>query len=143
LAVANTHLLVSTPPADTVTVVLPPPTILICEDEEPLRELVRAALGDAYRFEEAIDGREALDLARRLEPDLVVLDVMLPGTSGLDVLATLRDDPSTGRIPVVVITAWTHAQQEVLDAGAERFVSKPFDPDELKQIVEELLAAPR
>jgi len=143
LAVANTHLLVSTPPADTVTVVLPPPTILICEDEEPLRELVRAALGDEYRFEEAIDGREALDLARSLQTDLLVLDVMLPGTSGLDVLAMLRDDPATGNIPVVVITAWTHAQQEVLDAGAERFVSKPFDPDELKQIVEELLAARR
>jgi CheY-like chemotaxis protein len=133
----------STPPADTVTVVLPPPTILICEDEQPLRELVRAALGDDYRFHEAVDGREALDLARSLQPDLVVLDVMLPGTSGLDVLATLRDDPATGKIPVVVITAWTHAQQEVLDAGAQRFVSKPFDPDELKRIVDDLLGAAR
>jgi CheY-like chemotaxis protein len=133
----------SAPPADTVTVVLPPPTILICEDEEPLRELVRAALGDDYRFHEAVDGREAVDLARSLQPDLVVLDVMLPGTSGLDVLATLRDDPVTGSIPVVVITAWTHAQQEVLDAGAQRFVSKPFDPDELKRIVDDLLGAAR
>jgi CheY-like chemotaxis protein len=132
--------LVSAPFADTVTVVLPPPTILICEDEEPLRELVRAALGDGYRFAEAVDGREAVELARELEPDLVVLDVMLPGTSGLDVLAILRENPATGTIPVVVITAWTHAQQEVLDAGADRFVSKPFDPDELKAIVEELLA---
>ena len=119
-----------------------PPTILICEDEEPLRELVRAALGNGYRFAEAVDGREALDLARELQPDLIVLDVMLPGTSGLDVLSTLREDPATGRIPVVVITAWTHAQQEVLDAGAQRFVSKPFDPDALKAIVDELLGAP-
>jgi putative two-component system response regulator len=137
------RLLESAPPADTVTVVLPPPTILICEDEEPLRELVRAALGDSYRFHEAVDGREALDLARSLQPDLLVLDVMLPGTSGLDVLATLRDDPVTGSIPVVVITAWTHAQQEVLDAGAQRFVSKPFDPDDLKRIVDELLGVAR
>ena len=118
-----------------------PPTILICEDEHPLRELVRAALGNGYRFAEAVDGHEALERARELRPDLIVLDVMLPGTSGLDVLATLREDPATGRIPVVVITAWTHAQQEVLDAGAERFVSKPFDPDDLKGIVEELLAS--
>lgn len=118
-----------------------PHTILICEDEEPLRELVRAALGNSYRFAEAVDGREALQLAHELQPDLIVLDVMLPGTSGLDVLSTLREDPATGRIPVVVITAWTHAQQEVLDAGAERFVSKPFDPDALKAIVDELLAA--
>jgi CheY-like chemotaxis protein len=117
-----------------------PPTILICEDEEPLRELIRAALGDDYRFVEATDGRAALDLARDLRPDLIVLDVMMPGTSGLDVLAALREEPRTGDTPVVVITAWTHAQQEALDAGAQRFVSKPFDPDELKAIVDELLA---
>jgi CheY-like chemotaxis protein len=118
---------------------VPPPTILICEDEEPLRELVRAALGNGYRFVEAVDGHEALERARELEPDLIVLDVMLPGTSGLDVLAMLQEDAATGTIPVVVITAWTHAQQEVLDAGAARFVSKPFDPDELKAIVDEVL----
>jgi CheY-like chemotaxis protein len=118
---------------------VPPPTILICEDEEPLRELMRAALGDAYRYAEATDGRSSLDLARELRPDLIVLDVMMPGTSGLDVLAALRSDPVTGNTPVVVITAWTHAQQEALAAGAQRFVSKPFDPDELKAIVDELL----
>jgi CheY-like chemotaxis protein len=120
--------------------VVPPPTILICEDEEPLRELIRAALGEDYRFAEATDGRSALDLARELRPDLIVLDVMMPGTSGLDVLAALREEPGTGHTPVVVITAWTHAQQEALAAGAQRFVSKPFDPDELKAIVDELLA---
>jgi CheY-like chemotaxis protein len=120
---------------------MPPTTILICEDEEPLRELIRAAIGEAYRYVEATDGRSSLDLAHELKPDLIVLDVMMPGTSGLDVLATLRSDPATGNIPVVVITAWTHAQQEALAAGAQRFVSKPFDPDELKAIVDELLAA--
>jgi CheY-like chemotaxis protein len=117
----------------------PPPTILICEDEEPLRELIRAALGNGYHFLETADGREAIDLARTLGPDLVVLDVMMPGTSGLEVLASLRDGVETGTIPVVVLTAWTHAQQEALEAGAQRFLSKPFDPDELKAIVDELL----
>jgi CheY-like chemotaxis protein len=127
-------------PAVVTVRVVPPPTILICEDEEPLRELIRAALGDDYRYAEATDGRSSLDLARELRPDLIVLDVMMPGTSGLDVLTTLREDPATGHTPVVVITAWTHAQQEALAAGAQRFVSKPFDPDELKAIVDELLA---
>ena len=116
-----------------------PPTILICEDEEPLRELIRAALGNGYRYVETADGSEAIDLARALAPDLVVLDVMMPGTGGLEVLAALRDGSGTGTIPVVVLTAWTHAQKEAIEAGARRFVSKPFDPDELKSIVDELL----
>jgi CheY-like chemotaxis protein len=120
---------------------VPPPTILICEDEEPLRELIRAALGNGYRYVETADGREAIELARMLAPDLVVLDVMMPGTSGLEVLAALREGAETGTIPVVVLTAWTHAQQEALDAGAQRFLSKPFDPDELQTIVDELLQA--
>jgi CheY-like chemotaxis protein len=120
---------------------VPPPTILICEDEAPLRELIRAALGNGYRYVETADGREAIELARVLGPDLVVLDVMMPGTGGLEVLAALREGSGTGTIPVVVLTAWTHAQQEALDAGARRFLSKPFDPDELKSIVDELLQA--
>ena len=68
---------------------------------------------------------------------------MLPGTSGLRRAGDASRRPCDGKIPVVVITAWTHAQQEVLDAGAQRFVSKPFDPDELKRIVDELLGAAR
>src|SRR5919106_2187007 len=118
---------------------VPPPTILICEDEESLRELIRAALGNGYRYIETADGTEAIELARTEAPDLVVLDVMMPGTSGLEVLAALREGTGTGTIPVVVLTAWTHAQQEALEAGAQRFLSKPFDPDELQAIVDELL----
>jgi two-component system alkaline phosphatase synthesis response regulator PhoP len=114
-------------------------TILICEDEDSLRELVRVSLGDAYRFAEAADGIESIDLARELRPDLVILDLMLPRKSGVEVLAELRRDRSIGDTPVVVITAWTHAQQAAVAAGADRFVAKPFDPDELKAVVSELL----
>jgi DNA-binding response OmpR family regulator len=113
--------------------------ILICEDEESLRELVRVSLGDGYRFAEAADGIESIDLARELRPDLVILDLMLPRKSGVEVLAELRRDRSIGDTPVVVITAWTHAQQAAVAAGADRFVAKPFDPDELKAVVSELL----
>ena len=66
-------------------------TILICEDEPALRELVRASLDGGYRFAEASDGYAALKLAQELVPDAVVLDLMLPGLSGLDVLAGLRE----------------------------------------------------
>ena len=115
----------------------PPPTILICEDELPLRELLRAAIGDGYRYVEAGDGREALEQAAAVKPDLILLDVMMPGPSGLDILGALKD---TGA-PVVVVSAWSHAEDEALAGGAARFVAKPFDPDGLKGIVDELLAA--
>jgi CheY-like chemotaxis protein len=119
-----------------------PHTILICEDEVTLRELIRAALGNRYRFAEATDGREALEQLESVQPDLVILDVMMPGPSGLEVLAAVREHAAGRKLPVVVVTAWSHAQDEALAAGAERFVSKPFDPAELKAIVEDLLEKP-
>jgi CheY-like chemotaxis protein len=114
-------------------------TILICEDEEALRELVRVSLGEGYTYAEAVDGVESLELAVELRPDLVVLDLMLPRKSGVEVLADLRRDRRLRDTPVVVITAWTHAQQAAVAAGADRFIAKPFDPDELKTVVSELL----
>ena len=120
------------PEADTAT-------ILVCDDDPSLRELVRAVLGPRYRFVEAADGAEALSLAREDRPDLIVLDVMLPGRSGIEVLEELRTDVDLTMIPVVVITAWSHAELDAQVAGADRFVSKPFDPDELSSAVEELL----
>jgi CheY-like chemotaxis protein len=114
-------------------------TILICEDEDALRELIRAILGPRYRYGEAADGEEALDLAHQIRPDLVILDLMLPGRSGLEVLAALRDRAPNGHTPVVVVTAWSHAEEAVLAAGADRFLGKPFEPEELQAAVEELL----
>jgi CheY-like chemotaxis protein len=114
-------------------------TILICEDEASLRELVRVSLGEGYGFIEAADGNEALDLVRSRRPDVVVLDLMLPGLSGLDVLATLRGDENGKRVPVVVISAWGDAREDAFAAGADRFVLKPFDPDDLRAVVEELV----
>lgn len=117
----------------------PPATILVCDDDPNLRELVRAALGEGYRYLEAADGGEALDAVRSLGPDLLVLDVMLPVRSGLEVLQAIRADPRLASLPVVVITAWSHAELDAEGAGADRFVSKPFDPDELAAAVAELL----
>jgi two-component system, chemotaxis family, chemotaxis protein CheY len=118
----------------------PAATILVCDDDPSLRELVRAVLGPRYRFIEAADGTEALVAARELSPDLIVLDVMLPGLSGIEVLEAIRNDESLKDMLVVVITAWSHAELDARIAGADRFVSKPFDPDELSGAVEELLA---
>ena len=115
-------------------------TILVVDDEASLRELVRVVLGTEYRFVEAEDGEQALELARSDPPDLIVLDVMLPRLNGLEVLAELRRDGELKAVPVVIVTAWSHAQQLAESSGADHFVSKPFDPDDLKRPVEELLA---
>lgn len=114
--------------------------VLICDDEAPMRELARAVLADGYEFGEAADGAACIEIARRLRPDLMLIDLMLPGISGLEVLGELRSDPALAEVPVVVISAWDHLEAEALEAGAARFVGKPFEPDELRATVSELLA---
>jgi CheY-like chemotaxis protein len=119
--------------------VTPTRTILICEDEAALRELVRVSLGEHFVYLETADGLEALELARSHRPDVFVLDLMIPGLSGLDVLSKLRADANGGKMPVVVISAWGDAREEAFAAGADRFVLKPFLPDDLRAVVEELV----
>jgi len=114
-------------------------TVLICEDDSNLRTLVRLALGEDYRFFEAPDGPSALALAHRTHPDLIVLDLMLPGQSGLDVLAELRRADDIAATPVIVISAWSHSDEAALKAGADHFVAKPFDPNELRDAALALL----
>jgi CheY-like chemotaxis protein len=118
--------------------------ILICDDEPILRELMRVSLGEGYSFAEAADVVEAIELADAVHPDLVLLDVMMPGGSGLSVLEHLRSVPSLQDVPVVVISAFTAERDHLAayDAGATGFLKKPFDPDELGRVVHELLASP-
>lgn len=117
------------------------PRVLVVDDEAPLRELVVVTLGDAFACVEAEDGEAALELARSEPPDLVFLDVMLPGLSGLDVLRALRADPALESVPVIVLSAW-QAPDDVtraIEAGADRFVSKPFDVEALAAAAHDLL----
>jgi len=116
--------------------------VLICDNEEPLRALVRAALAPrGYELLEARDGDESLELAREAKPDLIVLDMMMPGRTGLDVLRELRADPEFSAIPVVMLTARTQLtdEQAAADAGADRFLPKPFSPLELDALIVSLL----
>jgi two-component system sensor histidine kinase ChiS len=119
------------------------PTILICDDEPSLRELMRVSLGDGYSFAEAADVAEAIELVDSVRPDLVLLDLMMPGGSGLSVLEHLRSKPALEQTPVVVISAFTADRDHLAayDAGANGFLKKPFEPDELESLVQELLAA--
>jgi len=116
-------------------------TILICDDEPALRELIRASMDEGYEFAEASDGIIAMELAHEVEPDLVILDLMLPRLSGLEVLARMNADEDLKDVPVLVITAWNETREDVLSAGADEFVAKPFDPEELRNAVKRLVAA--
>src|SRR6476646_6131924 len=116
-------------------------TILICDDEPALRERIRASMDDGFDFAEASDGIIAMELAKELSPDMVILDLMLPRLSGLEVLARLNDDEELRDVPVLVITAWNETREDVLAAGADEFVTKPFDPEELRTAVKRLVAA--
>jgi PAS domain S-box-containing protein len=121
-----------------------PATVLVCDNEDVLRTLVRAALGNrGYEIAEARDGDESLEVARRTHPDLIILDMLMPGRSGLDVLSELRRDPSFARTPVIVLTARAQAsdREAAFKADADRFLPKPFSPRELAAMVDELLQA--
>lgn len=114
-------------------------TVLVCEDDSNLRTLIRLALGDGYEIHEAATGPDALALLEHAKPDLIVLDLMLPGLSGLDLLTEIRTAEGHQKTPVVVISAWAHSDEAAVAAGADRFVAKPFDPEELLATVETLL----
>jgi CheY-like chemotaxis protein len=118
------------------------PKVLVCDDEEVLRSLIRATLEGDFEIVEVTSGDTTLERARAERPDLIVLDMMMPGTSGLDVLNELRSDPELGSIPVLMLTARTQRSDRdaALNAGADRFLAKPFSPIELVGVVTELLA---
>jgi len=118
-------------------------TVLIVDDEEALARAIEATLDqEGLRTVVAHDGDRALELARNLRPDLILLDVMLPGRSGVKVCATLKMAPETSSIPVILISAKAEpADRSVgLAAGAEEYLSKPFNPVELITLVNEVLA---
>ena len=90
-------------------------TVLICEDEPALRELIRISLEGPYQFAEADDGEESLEVARRLRPDLVILDVMMPRRNGIEVLVEIRRDEALASTPVIVLTAQPETRDEALE----------------------------
>jgi CheY-like chemotaxis protein len=116
--------------------------VLVADDHAHIRELIRVVLRN-YAVVEAENGPEALSRAHELRPDIVILDVMLPLLSGLEVLAELRDDPELARAGVIVITAQPAHRDEALAGGADAYFEKPFDPDELVTVVEEVLSRRR
>ena len=115
--------------------------ILLADDEANLRMLARITLDDpAYRILEAEDGLTALTLARNERPDLLVLDWMMPGLSGIEVARLLRQDPTTAHIPVIMLTAKGQETDRAQgrDIGVHAHLVKPFSPLELLQKIQEI-----
>jgi DNA-binding response OmpR family regulator len=121
------------------------PTILVCDDDERLRELMRVTLGPEHDFVEAGDADRALELLRSVHPDLALVDVMLPGRSGLELLREVRADRDLSDTPIVVVSAWSRESDRTAaaEAGADAFLGKPFELEDLTSTVADLLAQRR
>ena len=118
-------------------------TVLIVDDDESLARAIEITLDlGGLQTVVAHDGDKALALARSLKPDLVILDVMLPGKSGIEVCATLKASPMTGSIPIILVSAKTEQVDRAvgLAAGASEYLTKPFVPTELIALVDQALA---
>jgi len=114
-------------------------TVLIIEDEKLIivsTQMVLEAAG--FRVESATNGEDGIAKARSLSPDLILLDIMMPGIDGWETLTRLKRDGGTANIPVIIFTAREHARghQKSAEMGAADYFRKPFEPDELIELVE-------
>jgi CheY-like chemotaxis protein len=114
-------------------------TVLIIEDEKLIivsTQMVLEAAG--FRVESATNGEDGIAKARSQCPDLILLDIMMPGIDGWETLTRLKRDPATSGIPVIIFTAREHARghQKSAEMGAADYFRKPFEPDELIELVE-------
>ena len=118
--------------------------ILIVDDEADIRQLVTYALvEDAHDVATAADGTEAMEQVTENPPDLVILDVMMPGLDGFDLLAKLEEKGLRGDTRVLILTARGSERdwKQGYDLGADRYMTKPFDPEDLITTVRELMSA--
>ncbi len=118
-------------------------TVLIADDEQSLRLLVSATMmSDEYEVVEASDGDEAWELLRQHRPRVALLDVQMPGRTGLELTHEIRSDPELAKTYVVLLTSKAQQAdiQAGLAAGADRYLTKPFSPLELLTIVEQAVA---
>jgi two-component system chemotaxis response regulator CheY len=117
-------------------------TILIVDDDPSIRRLIATTLEDisGYRLEEAGDGAAAVTQALEAKPEIVFLDVDMPGVDGIDACRRLRSDPATAGATIVMLTGDSGPQAEhgALQAGADLFLTKPFSPLHLLRLVDRI-----
>jgi two-component system phosphate regulon response regulator PhoB len=116
--------------------------ILIVDDERAIREMIALALtGEGYGCVEAANAHEAEMLIKEVQPDLILLDWMMPGISGVDLIRRLRKDDATRTVPIIMLTAKTDEKDKILglDTGADDYLAKPFSTRELSARIRALL----
>ncbi|HET7089589.1 MAG TPA: response regulator [Anaerolineae bacterium] len=117
--------------------------VVCIEDEPEMIDLVKLILGrKGFELTGAMGGREGLEAVRRVKPDLVLLDLMMPDMDGWEVYQQMKADPEMQKIPVIVVTAKAQSIDKVLGlhiAKVDDYVTKPFGPQELLQSVEKVL----
>ena len=118
--------------------------ILVVDDEENVRRLLRSMLGNKYIVLEAKDGEVAIDIARSQRPDIILMDIMMPNIDGYTACYTIKQDPATKTIPVVMLTAVGQELNKKLaqEMGADGYITKPFGLLELLNTVERFLTNP-
>jgi DNA-binding response OmpR family regulator len=118
------------------------PVVLAADDDEDILQLIVFRLErSGYTVLQARDGAEALELARSSNPDLAVLDVMMPKMDGFDLTRQLREEEATSKMPIILLTARTQEAdiQRGFDVGADDYIRKPFSPQELRARVQAIL----
>ena len=117
--------------------------ILIADDEQSIRLLVRRLLSQNYIVLEASDGEEAIDIARRENPDLILMDIMMPGVDGYTPCHQITKGQATKAIPVVMLTGVGHELNKKLsfEVGATGYITKPFILQDLLDVIRPLLPA--
>lgn len=117
------------------------PLLLIVEDQPELRSFIVQNLGKEYRFAEASNGKDGLNLAEELLPDLIISDVMMPDTDGFELCQTLKSNVVTSHIPIILLTAKADQKDKLigLETGADDYIVKPFSLAELKLRVKNIL----
>ncbi|GHO89888.1 response regulator transcription factor [Dictyobacter formicarum] len=116
--------------------------VLVVDDEDNIIELIRLGLRyEGFQVEVASDGEQGIALAQRIDPDLVILDVMMPGIDGLEVCRRLRGNPTTRDVPILMLTAKDEVGDRILglQTGADDYLTKPFDFYELLERIKAIL----
>jgi len=118
--------------------------VLVVDDEENVRRLLRSMLGNKYIILEAKDGKVAVDIARSQRPDIILMDIMMPNMDGYTACHTIKQDPATKAIPIVMVTAVGQELNKKLakEMGADGYITKPFSVLELLNTIERSLVNP-